>query len=294
MEAAAFVPGHISAFFEPVFVPQSLDRTGSRGAGLCLALGATSNVTVSVAKQQVLTIVLNGKTATASVTRLACRHLLGEQACAVTVRTESSLPVSQGFGMSAAGAFSAALALAKLLGQPQTEAMRAAHYAEVQLRTGLGDVIASSIGGIEIRRQPGLPPWGMLEHIPGQAELVLCVVGEWIKTRDILTDQAKVAKIASIGRRCTRQLLEHPSVENLFRLGQRFAKETGLANESIQAAIEAASAYGLASMCMLGNAVFAMGNTAMLQKTLGAFGKIWVCEIDLTGARLLEKPAKKL
>lgn len=294
MEATAFAPGHISAFFEPVFNPQSLDRTGSRGAGLCLTLGATSTVTLTPAPQQDLTITLNGKTVKATVTRLTCRHLLGDHPAEVTVRTESTLPVSQGFGMSAAGAYSAALALARLLGRPQTDALQAAHYAEVQMKTGLGDVIASTIGGIEIRRQPGLPPWGMLEHIPGQADVILCVVGDPIKTKNILTDPIKTAKIAAVGRRCTRQLLTHPSLENLFRQGQKFATETGLANEVVQAAVDAAAPYGLASMCMLGNSIFAIGNTEKLQQTLGAFGKIWLSQIDQTGAQLLEKPRKKL
>ncbi len=289
MEAAAFVPGHISAFFEPVFSAQHLDRTGSRGAGLSLTLGARSTVTCKPSSVQYLDVILNGKISAAPVTKLACKYLIGDSLYTVSIKTDYALPVSQGFGMSAAGSFSAALALARLLAQPQHEALRAAHYAEVQLRTGLGDVVASYIGGIEIRREPGLPPWGMLEHIPGNYKVVLCVVGEKIKTKDVLSDPVKLKKIASVGKRCTQQLLEHPSVENLVRLGQRFTKDTGLASEQVQEAIDAASPFGLASMCMLGNAVFAIGNTPMLKKTLEVFGNVWVCEIDSAGARLIEK-----
>ncbi len=47
MKATAFVPGHISAFFEPVYVNQNLDRTGSRGAGLNISLGVVSQVVVN-------------------------------------------------------------------------------------------------------------------------------------------------------------------------------------------------------------------------------------------------------
>jgi pantoate kinase len=287
MEATAFVPGHISAFFEPVFTPQSLDRTGSRGAGLCLTLGATSTVTLNASPEQTIQVHINGIPTIAPVTTLACRHLLGEQPCTLTIQTTLALPISQGFGMSAAGAYSTALALTHLLRRSQIDALQAAHYAEVQLRTGLGDVIAAFQGGIEIRRQPGLPPWGMTEHIPGQAELVLAVVGEPIKTKDILTNPTTLKTITTVGRRCTKQLLDHPSLENLLRLGQRFAQETKLASPEVQTAIDAASAYGLASQSMLGNAVYAIGNTTMLQKTLGAFGKVWVCTIDPAGARLI-------
>jgi len=289
MEAAAFVPGHISAFFEPVIDTQNLDRTGSRGAGLSLTLGAKSTVRLKPSKTQHIDVILNGKASAAPVTKLACKHLLGDSLYTVCITTDYVLPVSQGFGMSAAGAFSTALALARLLRQPQQEALRAAHYAEVQLHTGLGDVVASSFGGIEIRREPGLPPWGMLEHIPGNYEIVVCVIGEKIKTKDVLSDPVKLKRIASVGKRCTQQLLEHPSMENMFRLGQRFAKDTGLTSQQVQEAIDAASSFGLASMCMLGNSVFAVGNTLMLKKTLEVFGNVWVCEIDSGGARLLEK-----
>lgn len=288
MHATATAPGHISAFFEPVFTPQHLDKTGSRGAGLSLTLSATTTITLTVATEQHITIHINTKPATASVTMLACRHLLGDQPCSLDIQTQLALPISQGFGMSAAGAYSTALALASLIGKSQIDALQAAHYAEVQLKTGLGDVIAASQGGIEIRRQPGLPPWGMLEHIPGQAEIVLAVVGQPIKTKDVLTDPAKLKIISAVGRRCTKQLLDHPSLENLFRLGQRFAMETKLASPEVQNAIEAASSYGLASQAMLGNAVYAIGDTPMLQKTLGAFGKVWTCQIDHAGARLIE------
>lgn len=42
MKGIAFAPGHISAFFEPVFSGQNMDRSGSRGAGLSISLGAVS------------------------------------------------------------------------------------------------------------------------------------------------------------------------------------------------------------------------------------------------------------
>ena len=288
MRAAAFAPGHISAFFEPVFSAQDLDRTGSRGAGLSLALGATSTVTLKPATTQTIDIKLNGQTSPAPVTKLACKHLVTTGLYSIEIQTKVDLPISQGFGMSAAGAFSAALALARLLGRPHSDALRAAHYAEVQNRTGLGDVMASTIGGIEIRRQPGLPPWGMLEHIPGQTEIVLCVVGEPMKTKDVLNDPQKMKVIAAVGKRCTQALLRQPSIENLFRLGQRFAKETRLASEQVQTAVDAVAPFGLASMCMLGNSVFAAGNTPMLLQTLEAFGTVWVTTLDEAGARLIQ------
>ena len=104
------------------------------------------------------------------------------------------------------------LLLADLLSLPRDDAVKAAHYAEVQLRTGLGDVIASSFGGIEIRREAGLPPWGMLEHIPGIYDMVVCVIGKEIETKKILSDAARLSEIAIVSdgivqKNCSRSLL---------------------------------------------------------------------------------------
>jgi len=289
MKGIAFAPGHISAFFEPRYSPQNLDRTGSRGAGITLSLGAISRVRISPASQLTVIVNIDGRQSNAPVTKLALKYLVGEAPFKIVVDTMLDLPESQGFGMSAGGALSATLAAADVLNLSRDQAVKAAHYAEVQSRTGLGDVIASSFGGIEIRREAGLPPWGVLEHIPGNFDIVLCVIGKKIQTRKILTDTTKLVKIASYGRYCTKKLLEKPSVERLFSLGWEFTRKIGLAEKQVLQAIEAANRYGMASMCMLGNSVFAVGNTPLLQKTLETFGSVWVCGIDQCGARLVEK-----
>jgi len=289
MKGIAFAPGHISAFFEPVYSGQNMDRSGSRGAGINISLGAVSHVTVKTASQHTITVSINGSPSNAPVTKLALKFLVGETPLRITVDTMLDLPVSQGFGMSAGGALSSTLALANLLNLPRENAVKAAHYAEVQLRTGLGDVIASSFGGIEIRREAGLPPWGMQEHIPGKFDMVLCVIGKEIETKKILSHAARLREITSYGRYCTKKLLEKPSVEHLFSLAWEFTRKIGLADEMVLQAIEAANQYGMASMCMLGNSVFAMGDTPMLCKTLSVFGKVFCCTIDEGGARVLKE-----
>jgi len=158
MKGIAFAPGHVSAFFEPIYSGSDLDRSGSRGAGIALSLGAISQVTVEPAPQSTIAVQINGKPSDAPVTKMALSYLLGDTPFAITVNTMLDLPVSQGFGMSAAGALSSTIALADLLNLPRENAVKAAHYAEILSHTGLGDVIASDFGGIEIRQQAGLPP----------------------------------------------------------------------------------------------------------------------------------------
>jgi pantoate kinase len=289
MKGIAFAPGHISAFFEPVYSSQNMDCSGSRGAGINISLGALSQVTVETASQHTITVSINGSPSNAPVTKLALKYLTGETPLRITVDTMLDLPVSQGFGMSAGGALSSTLALADLLKLPRENAVKAAHYAEIQLRTGLGDVIASNFGGIEIRREAGLPPWGLQEHIPGKFNMVLCVIGKEIKTKKILSDAARLREIAVYGQYCTKKLLENPSVEHLFSLAWKFTQKTGLANVTVLQAIEAANQYGTASMCMLGNSIFAVGDTPMLCKTLSVFGKVFCCIVDERGARVLKE-----
>ena len=289
MKGIAFAPGHVSAFFEPVYSQQDMDRSGSCGAGISISLGAISQVTIQPAPNQIVTVHINGKPSSAPVTKSALNYLIGATPLSITVNTIMDLPVSQGFGMSAAGALSTTLALADLLNLPRENAIKAAHYAEVQLHTGLGDVIASSFGGIEIRRKAGLPPWGILEHIPGNYDIVLCVIGKKIETKKILTDSTKVREIASYGRYCTKKLLEKPSLEQLFSLAWEFTRKIDIADKTVLQAIEKANTHGMASMCMLGNSVYAVGDTPALCKILSAYGTVFCCTVDEKGARMLQE-----
>lgn len=289
IKSVAFAPGHISGFFEPVYHSKDLFRSGSRGAGINISSGAVSEVFVESSTNQNFEIYINNRRSSAPVTNLALKHLLGDTKIKILVKTSFDLPTSQGFGISAAGALSATLATAKLLEIPREEAIKAAHFAEIQLRTGLGDVVASCFGGMEIRKTPGLPPWGVIEHIPCKHDIVICVIGKKIDTKKILSDKSKVDTIIEYGKYCTKKLLENPSFENFFSLSRFFSEKTGLADKKILEAIDAASRFGMASMCMLGNSVFAVGKTNELCKILSRYGKIFICEVDQEGARSIIK-----
>lgn len=289
MKAISFAPGHISGFFEPIYRGNDADRSGSRGSGINVSLGAFSDIHTENSLKQSINVYINNKLSTAPVTKLAVKRLIEDTPLKIIIKTKLDLPIGQGFGMSGAGALSATTALAKVLKIPKEQAIKTSHFAEVYLRTGLGDVIASSFGGIEIRREAGLPPWGMIEHIPGKYEIVLCVIGDKIDTRKILADPIKIKEISSYGRFCTKKIIENPSVENLFSLSQMFTIKTRLADKKILKAIESANHHGMASMCMLGNSVFAIGDTNKLNETLLAFGKTYICTVDKFGAQVLKE-----
>ena len=286
MKSIAFAPGHISGFFEPVY-NQDIFRTGSCSAGINISLGAISEITVESSAVQSFEIYVNNKKSNDLVIKLALKHMLNNNPIHVKLKTNLDLPFGHGFGMSAASSLSATYALSKIIGVSKNEAMMASHFSEVQLKTGLGDVLASCFGGIEIRKSAGLPPWGIIEHIPGKYELVLCVIGKKLDTKKILQDQTKTMNIVNYGKYCTKKILEKPSIENLFFLSQTFTKKTKLADKNVMEAINCANQFGMASMCMLGNSVFALGQTDKLCKVLSPFGKVFVCCVDDIGARIL-------
>ncbi|HJX04433.1 MAG TPA: hypothetical protein VJ489_01295, partial [Thermoplasmata archaeon] len=59
-KAAAFSPGHVTGFFE-ICRSDDLLSTGSRGAGLCLTLGAASEVRVADSARKSIEVSINGR-----------------------------------------------------------------------------------------------------------------------------------------------------------------------------------------------------------------------------------------
>lgn len=289
MKATAFSPAHITGFFEPCFNQTNLKKSGSRGAGINLSLGATSTVEIKPSLKQNISISINGKKNSAPVTTLGIKQLLGSKAFNVSIDIWLDLPIGQGFGMSAAGTLSSCLALSSLLNISENDAVVASHLAEVSCSTGLGDVVAQHFGGIEIRREPGLPPYGYLEHIPGSYDVVLCIIGEQVLTSHILSNHNQIENITMQGRKCLSQLLQKPSFATLLTQSQIFTKKTHLANELLLDAMEACEPYGKASMCMLGNSLFAVGDQTQLVDILSRYGETYCCRIETQGSHIKKK-----
>ncbi|HLE96258.1 MAG TPA: hypothetical protein VI997_02715 [Candidatus Thermoplasmatota archaeon] len=305
--AAAVSPGHITGFFEIRDQAPEPEKRGSRGAGFCIDLGALSLVEVEPAEAQSVHVVLDKAPSDAPVTRSAVLHLIqeallqgkvaldrdaprGERAkVAVRVFTDLGIPVSQGFGASGAGAYSAALATARALGLGRSDALLAAHAAEVRQRTGLGDVVAMAHGGFEIRASPGLPPWGSVKAFVGYGDVVLCSIGDGLATKSVLTDAKKRAAINAAGARLVDRLLAGPSPELFVELSRAFAEETGLMTPEVREAVDAARrAGGMASMSMLGSSVFSLGRVDAVADALEPYGAVLRTRVDERAARLLD------
>lgn len=286
MRAKAFCPGHITGFFEIVRTDSPL-TTGSRGAGMCISLGATSEVEVEKSDLTEVHIEIDGREAEAEVTRMSLEGLLRNRRFRVDVSTAHDLPISQGFGMSGAGALAATTALASVLGEGRQRVFEAVHTAEVLCSSGLGDVAAIHRGGITVRDRAGLPPAGSVRGIEGEPDVLLAVIDEPLKTGKVLSDADLTSRINEQGNACLDKLLRGPSLEELMSLSRRFALRTGLATPRIRGAIEDALDAGEASMVMLGNSVFAVGDDDRLEDILRGHGTVYRCKVDMGSARLV-------
>jgi pantoate kinase len=286
MRARAFCPGHVTGLFE-ICRAESVLATGSRGAGLCTTLGATSEVRIEEAAALTVNVIVNGAPSDAEVSVAAVRRLIPEERLLVRIDTRLDLPESQGFGMSAAGALSACAAVGHIMRIDRQRVFEAAHAAEIECGGGMGDVPALYRAGVTIREHPGLPPVGTVHRIDESPEVVLAVVGPPIKTSRMLSNPTLEARINRNGSEKVDELLSRPTVKDLMHLSSSFALETHLAQGRVVEAIKGASSAGMASMAMLGNSVFAVGRTQDLISALRGFGNVWSCGVDVEGTRIV-------
>ena len=287
-DAVAFCPGHITGIFE-VCPDEDPHKMGSRGVGICISLGVHTGVVATESDATSVNVRINGQPSEAPVTKKAIENLRIERDVHIEVNSEAQLPVSQGFGMSGAGALSSVIAVKEALGLelPRDEVVRAAHKAEVECMTGLGDVLPQSVGGLVVRTEPGAAPHGEVQRFEREGDVVLCVVGPPLSTKDVLSDEAIVARIGKVGRQYVNTFLNETSLGNFLHLSLEFAREAELIPETVEEAVENCKEFGVASMSMLGNSVFAVGEAENLRYRLLDFGKTFVCPIDNEGARLV-------
>ena len=229
--------------------------TGSRGIGIRLNKGATA--TVEERDDGVVNIYLDGTQEIAHITRMVAENLAPGRG--FDIRIENDLPVSQGFGMSAAGALAAGLCIADMTGRSRSDAFKAAHVAEVMGGGGLGDVAAIVAGGdIPVRTVAGFPPFGRVENADFTIDhLTLVVIGGELRTDSVLGDPFTLKKVREAAGESMDSFIMDPSYENLFDVSNAFSSKSGLESPAVRRAIGRLMDAGhRAGMCMLGNSLF--------------------------------------
>ena len=185
---------------------------------------------------------------------------------------ETDLPVSQGFGMSAAGAIAAGLCIAETVGKTRSDAFMAAHSAEVMGGGGLGDVSAIVAGSdIPVRTVPGIPPFGRVENADFRIpKLTLAVIGDEMRTESVLGDQESMKRIRDAAMTAMDVFIADPTYECLFSVSNRFSSESGLESPAVRRGIQRLNDIGRnAGMCMLGNSLFTDADEKEVWSVLG-------------------------
>ncbi len=251
---SVFCPGHVSCVFQPIDSSNAM-CAGSRGIGIRLNRGVTA--TVEERDDEVVNIYLDGVQKIAHITRMVAEFLAPGKG--FDIRIANDLPVSQGFGMSAAGAIAAGMCIADMTGRSRTDVFIAAHSAEVMGGGGLGDVAAIVAGkDVPVRTVAGFPPFGRVENAGFSIDsLTLAILGGELRTDSVLGDEDALRRIRLAATGAIDSFIADPTLENLYAVSNAFSSESELEAPVIRRAIERLKSKGYrAGMCMLGNSIF--------------------------------------
>ncbi|MCL2476004.1 hypothetical protein [Candidatus Bathycorpusculum sp.] len=308
--AKAFAPGAISSFFEifnthPNGTPiTDLQYMGARGGGFGLQRGTHTQVTLNGATESSIEISINNQpTPDAKVTQAITQILLNQvtKKYAVTVEHQIDVPIGMGFGTSAGGALTTALALKEVLNLPLTynQIGKLAHLVEIQLQTGLGTVSSLTFnGGLILVTEPGAPGICKIDRIPLNPDYVV-VVGCYktlIPKKPVLTSPQRMQQINVYGQRALEAILAEPSLENFLAQCWLFAQNAEFATEGVRELVSVAEKAGAigAAQNMIGEVVHAVVHEENASSVAEAFkqtlssNQVIVSRIDFEGVRLIK------
>lgn len=285
MHSRVFVPTHITGFFEIREHSQPL-RHGSRGAGVNLDQGVLTRSEITEGEGLINVQTTGHEDTNHSVITDKTLEIIkrqfpvlidleglnlngrGWERIDIQIQHEVQLPIGSGYGVSAATALGTSLTLSQLLQLPITfnQAASLAHLAEVELNSGLGDVIAETCGGLAVRIKEGAPGYGVVDRlltgISGSSNDELFILSKTlgkIETAEVITHPHHKKMINKVGSLLLNQLLQNPTPVEFMKLSLRFARETRLMDPEIKEIVDILNEETMgASMAMLGKTVFAL------------------------------------
>jgi len=303
----AFCPAGISSFFEVCdrtpdgkLIPH-LEFAGSRGGGFVIGKGVLTEVSVIESDNSLLQVYINDKLAPyAETTKTVATMLLKKSSSLykVIIHHKVEVPIGAGFGSSAAGALSTALALSRALETNLTifQAGKIAHVAEVRCRTGLGTVGPVALGGCVITVEPGAPGYAIIDQIPTTSDhRIITGFYRSIPTKEVLASTEINKTLNKCGREAVDKILADPSLKNFMDVSKDFARKTRFTTPLTEKLIDFAEKAGAigATQNMVGEAVHALATVDRANRIVEAFKKvlppknILKTKIDVQGARLL-------
>lgn len=259
--ARAFAPGNISCVFK-VIPHADAARMHSLGMGFTVKEG----VEVTVSEHHETEVLFNGQRINFPTVHAVVNRLIQNSGIAGTeVDITSPLPLGCGFGLSGAAALATAYALNELLQKHKDaeELAMIAHVAEVENRTGLGDVCSQYHGGCLVKLTEGAPL--VADRLPIAEQPIYYRYFGPIQTSEVLGNREQTARInraADVALNVLQTLTSAESSPELFNacftVSKRFSVESGLLSDVqvIDTIAQIEAEGGVASMIMLGNGVF--------------------------------------
>jgi len=281
----AFCPGHISGYFRRIDGANP-STTGSVGAGIVISEGVTA--TVRPAAQSSVLVqsrLFDGTIREISHESAPLTYALDRLGVTVAVETTCHLPISAGFGLSAAALLSTLAASDRLLdlGLGADGIAERAHETEVLFRTGLGDVAACQGGGRVVRTGPGIH--GTILRSFDIGTPVCAVSFGPIRTPEVLGSPARMAQVAAAFPK-----RQPKTVSEFFSCCREFSAASGLETKSVQKVLKACDLHEVpAAMTMLGDGVFACGEHA--GNVLRPFGEVYTMGMAGAGVHIVEESA---
>ena len=301
MEAKAFCPAHVTGFFKAHLKENSInpENFGSMGAGFSIKEGVTTIVKISdkIKQSANFRITTEGfESDKMDVSEFVLNEFLklgNFEMFYFDIIHKISIPVGYGLGSSGAVALSLAYALNDVLktNLEKSEIGKIAHIAEINCKTGLGDVLATYHGGFEVRIKPGAPGVGKVERIPVKDISIIMICFSPISTNNFL--QENLSKINGLGGKMVNKLLELQDYDCFQDMSLEFANYINVMTDRMRNLIEKLTENGIKSgVALFGETVFSMVPKGSEEKVLEIFkkfpeGKIIISELDLQGARIL-------
>ncbi|MFW9848991.1 MAG: pantoate kinase [Candidatus Thorarchaeota archaeon] len=280
--ASAFVPGHVTGLFR--IFDEHIDplQRGSMGAGFSVSAGTLTTITVIETDDSTIITKYNERKIQALVTETVVEKLSNDfnVTLSAEITHESDLPIGVGFGASGAGALGTALSLSSILAPEMdyTTSSQYAHYAEIINRAGLGDVIAQTVGGIEIRTKAGAPGIGSTINVAIPENLVIVLAGSTgLETKSVLTDPDSRERINREGESRIKKIISDPSLQSIIENAKEFAQAVGLETPRIRSALSDlySNGFNWSSMVMLGDSVFCFCNKQESPKVESILSEYW-------------------
>lgn len=250
--ANAYAPGSVTTIFAPQAEPQG----GSLGVSCAIEDGVEATVYSSGSDS---TIYLDSERTTFE----PVERVLQRFDTTADVLLSSSIPIGYGFGTSGAATLATALAANEAfdLGRTREECVEAAHLAEVEAGTGLGDVFVQANGGLVWNVGNGV------QQADVEAPIEYTAL-DGIATDAVLGDDRTLEQVRECGQNSLSRFSPDGSMRELFELSWDFAQQTDLATDRVVREVQRVEHEGgSASMAMLGETIVATGVQDVLEES---------------------------